>query len=447
MKNLTTPEGADCMTRDNSSKCLALTAWALILATIAVFGIFSVAKAQDAINLNGDSAGENDSIPISIDYLSEIFISAIEFDFRNSPPEFQKLVMDALSNANGSRSSIEPDGLRLTIKQQTSVPTDTMGATSAAMLDAASSSSNTANQRLAGLRDGRAGGMATGDQITGGGATLWTRGFGRKVSQDDIGEVKGYSSTTFGGTIGADGALNEVTVLGSSFSVSSADIDGDGIGKSKVNVDTVQYSIYSEVKVSDFFMNGMAGYAWNDIETSRTIDLSTIGVQSTNAVGKYKGNTAMVAVGAGVPLNVSSGRLTPEVNFTYTSTSHNTYTETGAGDFNLKVQQEDVASGILALGAAFQTSTVTSDGLVITPNLRASVSYDVIGDKPKARAAVASSNVSSEFQGASLSRLGGSAGVGLMITSNNISLAANYDGALKQDFTSHTGKLKLSVGF
>ena len=120
------------------------------------------------------------------------------------------------------------------------------------MPNATSSSFNAANQRLTGLRDGRPGGLATGDEAAGDGVTLWTSGFCRTVLQDDIREVKGYSSTTFVRTIGADGALNDGMVLGSSFSVSSADVNGDGVGQSKIDVSTVQFSVYMKLKPATF---------------------------------------------------------------------------------------------------------------------------------------------------------------------------------------------------
>jgi outer membrane autotransporter protein len=327
--------------------------------------------------------------------------------------------------------------------EQAAVQTDTLGAVVGATAAAGASSFGVVTERLASLRTGGALGIATGDHVHANGKSVYIKAFGTSASQDADGEVKGFDATTFGTAFGVDGEISEGSVLGASFSVSSSEVEGDGTGASELDLDTYQANVYGQVDVGGFFVDGMFGYGWTSIDSSRKIEVGKI----KEATADYDGNILMASVGAGVPVDLSGVSLTPRGSFTYTNVSYDSYTETGASTLSQKVAQDDVASGLLELGATVQTSSEGVDGFVITPSLRAGVFYDLIGDEAKATANYTGGGSSFNVKGAGVDKFGGTVGVGLMGSKDNLSLSANYDATLKGGYTAHSGEVKLNIGF
>jgi uncharacterized protein with beta-barrel porin domain len=327
--------------------------------------------------------------------------------------------------------------------EQAAVQTDTLGAVVGATAGAGASSFGVVTERLASLRTGGALGIATGDHVHANGKSVYVKAFGDSTSQDDDGGVKGFSATTFGTAFGVDGEISEGSVLGASFSVSSSEVEGDGTGKSELDISNYQANVYGQVDVGGFFVDGMFGYGWSSIDSTRKIEVGTI----KEAKADYDGKILMAALGASVPVDLSGASLTPRASFTYTNVSYDSYTETGASTLSQKIAQDDVASGLLQLGATVQTSSEGTDGFVITPSLRAGVFYDLIGDEAKATANYTGGGSSFGVKGAGVEKFGGTVGVGLMGSKDNLSLSANYDATLKSGYTAHSGELKLSVGF
>ena len=106
-----------------------------------------------------------------------------------------------------------------------------------------------------------------------------------------------------------------------------------------------------------------------------------------------------------------------------------------------------MAVGLVALSAAFQTSTNMDSSLALNPSLRASVFYDLIGDQAEATTTYKGGGAAFDTSGADVEKFGGSIGVGLMATNDNVSLSANYDATIKHGFIAHAGELRLNIGF
>ena len=358
------------------------------------------------------------------------------------------VVLTAFNNA------LAAGGAEATKTAKQMEPAQTGGA-SAAMGGNTTTVSNIVSSRLDSVRDSGTAfashglsGFSAGEGALS--KSAWLRPFGSTADQDnrkdaDGGPIDGFDAITTGIAAGIDGMVSERTRLGVSFTYSNTDVDGDGIQDDKTEIDAYQFTLYGDYSTDKFYIEGMLGYAFNDVETSRKINFGGLNLV---ARGSYDADQYTARIGGGIPLTKGRSVFTPHAAFQYSHLDNETFTETGAGVLNLVVDPEDLEMAIAILGLKYQSSYDVKNG-VLTPQIRTSVSYDLASDEADSVSRFTNSTTTFTTRGADIAEFGGNVGTGLTFTTvdGRWDLSADYDADIKADYLGHTGRLEARYNF
>lgn len=312
----------------------------------------------------------------------------------------------------------------------------TSGATTQAVINTLDVGTVATNEtRLASLRNDST--VATGNMSSNNGA--WGEVFGSNLDQGWRKGVDGYQAKVGGFALGADTAINSQTRIGAAFAYANTDADGTG---NSTKVDSYQGSVYGSIDQGKVFYEGIAAFAFNTYDTSRTLFDNSV------ASGDFDGQQYSAKATAGYKLDVQGGlKVTPFASAQYTFLTQDSYTETGS-NANLHVKSDDINVFKTGLGAKL-AYPIVDGGITYTPRLSAGWYYDLIGDE-----AGTTSNFSSAAattfvsKGADVARSAFKLGTGLDILSqDNVTLSVDYNWESKEDFDSHTGELKARFAF
>ena len=333
--------------------------------------------------------------------------------------------------------------------EQVAVQADTLGALSAVAITTGAQVVGVASSRLASVRGGTqfANAQQTGFSTGNGGlgSAAWLRPFGNWVTQDDSGGIRGYDSNTYGISVGLDTEVAAGVRLGGSFAYSKTDVDGKGAGRSNIDIDSYQFTLYSDYTTDGFYVEGMVGYARNTNETSRRL---TFGGLDRTAKGEYDSNQYMVMIGGGAPISLQGNSfLTPMGSLSYTQVSSENYTETGAGDLSMRVDTDSVNAFVGSLGARFHTEIQQRAGGRLVPSANLGLSYDFSGDEATVTGTYTGGGAAFKVKGIEVEKFAGNAGLGIAYDDGIWSIGANYDAEFKSDYTGHSATLDARFKF
>ncbi len=275
---------------------------------------------------------------------------------------------------------------------------------------------------------------------------VWLRGFGLTADQDMRDGVQGYEADTVGAMAGMDVLLENDIRLGVNGSYAVTDVDTDGAGNHKTDIDTYRIGAYGGKDFDRYYVEGQISFAYNDIDTSRTI---TFGGLNRTAAGDTEGYEYGARIGAGMPMAFEGGRtITPHVNFQYIHASVDKYTETGAGSLNTTVDNDDIDVAELAVGAKYDAD-YKYDGGIFTPELRVSAAYDFIGDTSVSTQTFTGGGATSRVRGADPAQFSVNYGAGIRWeTADDMwELSLDYDGKAKSDYISHGARIEAKLRF
>ena len=335
--------------------------------------------------------------------------------------------------------------------EQLNIQADMLDAGATAAVGTGTQVMSVASSRLATLRTGvqYAGtqgdfqsGFAGGDEALS--KATWLKPFGSWVKQNAKGDVAGYDADTGGIALGIDAEVSDGMRLGTSFAYSTTKVTGKGEGKSKTDVKSYQWTVYADHTTDDFYVEGMLGYAVNSSKSSRRL---TFGGLNRTAKGDYDSTQYMAGVGGGMPMQIKTDLfVTPMAGLSYTRVSSDSYTETGAGNLNLKVKPDDVDVLIASLGAKAHTHIKQGDGILV-PSARAGLSYDFMADQATATGTYTGGGAAFKVKGMKAEKLAGNFGLGLAYDDGAWSVGANYDAEVKSGYTGHSASLEARVKF
>ena len=137
---------------------------------------------------------------------------------------------------------------------------------------------------------------------------------------------------------------NLVLGVALSYTRSSADINfdfGDTIS------DGYGISLYGTYYVGSFYLDGHAGFEWNEYDTERRIVYSTF---DRTARAKMSGQQYTGNVGAGYDFRIGAATLTPYGRAEYVHLEIDSFTERGAIGLDLFVDRQHVDSLQTAFG-------------------------------------------------------------------------------------------------
>ena len=188
----------------------------------------------------------------------------------------------------------------------------------------------------------------------------------------------------------------------------------------------------------------MLGYAVNSSKSSRRL---TFGGLNRTAKGDYDSRQYMAGISGGMPMQIKTDVfVTPMAGLSYTRVSSDSYTETGAGNLNLKVNPDGVDVLIASLGAKAHTHIKQGNGTLV-PSARAGLSYDFMADQATATGTYTGGGAAFKVKGMKAEKLAGNFGLGLAYDDGAWSVGANYDAEVKSGYTGHSASLEARVKF
>jgi len=285
-------------------------------------------------------------------------------------------------------------------------------------------------------------GIATGPAMARAG--VWTQAFGSTGDQGAIGDSQGYKSRTGGFALGGDLPLDRDTVVGFAGSFARSYVDGRGLqDQDRTRVDSYQFTAYGSRAFGDSFVEGIASVGANRYESKRVI-----GVLNRTASADYQGWQTLAKVTGGHTFPLDSVTVTPLVSVQYAHAHLGAYTETGAGSVSLAVDGQDYDTLTPGLGARLGLSApVELAGGLLSPQLSAAFTYDVIADRQSVEAAFTGGGGAFISQGAEPARAAIALGLGAAYRLDDTELSAGYQLDLRESYVGHLGLVRLRQEF
>ena len=164
----------------------------------------------------------------------------------------------------------------------------------------------------------------------------WLKAFGYFGNQGSQDAFVGYNSRIFGTMIAYDAALGTDTRAGFGIGYGRSTIDGKTFD-ARTNFNTYQATAYIGHEQGPWFVQGDASFGWNDYTGTRHISFP--GINRTAQAG-YSGQDYTGFLTAGYRAFAQGFTITPLASLQYTHMNLNGYTETGAGDINLRIRSQ-----------------------------------------------------------------------------------------------------------
>lgn len=294
------------------------------------------------------------------------------------------------------------------------------------------------SNRLDDVRYGRSGVSAGDPAVT---RNVWMQGFGASAHQGLRDQVTGYTADSYGMAVGADKAMDDRMRLGLSLNYANTNVNSHG-GVKGTDIDTYQLNLYGTRDYGAYFAEGLAGFAWNRYDSTRYIPAA-----SAKANANFDGQTYMARVSAGYHQLWRGFDITPKATLTYAHVHMEDYTETGAGALNLSVKNDDV--NVLEPRVGVEAGYAVHSGqTTLRPNAHISYGYDVIGDEQSTNLRFAGTAPSFRNRGSDIAQSSVAMGAGLeLISVQNLTVSANYDYEMREDYHSQSGMLRAKYLF
>jgi uncharacterized protein with beta-barrel porin domain len=191
------------------------------------------------------------------------------------------------------------------------------------------------------------GGVSSGDPMMAD-AHVWAKVLGTKAEQGEIDGIPGYDADSYSFTLGFDGDINDDTLVGLAFTYSEADIDGDTIANSQMDIEGYQLTGYASYTLDESaFVDVLVTVGSNSNETSRQVNIDTINLAAKADYDSWF-TRVYSAIGRDYQVNEQL-TITPMLSLGYTYIDEDSYTEKGLGDVGLDVEGRDEESAVAGL--------------------------------------------------------------------------------------------------
>jgi outer membrane autotransporter protein len=258
------------------------------------------------------------------------------------------------------------------------------------------------------------------------------QGYGSWGDRDDDGGVVGYDYDTYGSLLGAEQFIREDILLGGSLGYGRTDVDSDD-SLSSLNVDSLSLSLYGTWFNNDRYASLTLGYGHHSYDSVRNLEFAGL-----RAEGDFSAQTFSIAPEVGKLFRVGSFGIEPYAGLNYTHFSQESYTEKGAGDADLSVDDDSDDIVFSELGTRFRKTWAFDDGGYLMPQLTLAWRHD-FNDEVVTVAQLAGASTS--FRTTAIDVVSDvfdlGAGVEWQIDKNK-ALCTQYDAELGSGFTAHT---------
>lgn len=199
----------------------------------------------------------------------------------------------------------------------------------------------------------------------------WAKGFGSQGEQDNVANMNGYDTEAYGLMLAYDKPLNNETRVGFGGGYANSSIDGNN-SSGNTDIDSYQVTGYLHHAQGPLFVQAAVTAGVNDYESTRHIVFP--GVIRT-ATSDYSGQqySGIVTVGKHYQLNETT--ITPIASLQATHLRVGSYTESGAGDANLRVENQDYTFVQSTLGVKAER-VIRSGSNTFSPEVHAKWLHD-----------------------------------------------------------------------
>jgi outer membrane autotransporter protein len=329
---------------------------------------------------------------------------------------------------------------------QVSPQTDTITGSTVAAKAVTSGVQNVISTRLASLRSGDAysTGIVTGSHM--GVNSGFVQAFGSQVEQKNKGNEFGYDADTTGFAIGFDTKVPGGAVIGISYAHSEADVDGKGTGRAKNDIKTDSVSLYADYATKDGYVEGSITYGKSDNKGSRVIN--TGGLTNTYTSNSDSEQYSFRLSG-GIPQSLGGGAFfTPFAAATISQIKADAYTEssTTANDaLRLRVAQDTVDSQVGTVGVKFHQA-IKDGKTTFTPEVKLAVNQE-FGDDNITTTNTYQGGGASFKNSTAIEKTSATAGVGLNVSSDNVSFNIGYEADVRDKYLGHSAQAKITAKF
>lgn len=195
---------------------------------------------------------------------------------------------------------------------------------------------------------------------------VWLRNMFDSATQKSLGQYDGYKSKLSGVALGLDAYPSRDSLVGVSVAHTNTTVKQQDFRLGdEAKQQAWHLSMYAAYNFTpELFVDGVLTHAKVDMTSNRT----TAVARTAKAEVDLKQTTAKINVGYKLKLGDSATFLTPFVAWERGSLKQDAYTETGAGDIGLQIQEERLRKGQTTVGLRFEGTTMIG-GIVVKPDL------------------------------------------------------------------------------
>ncbi len=258
--------------------------------------------------------------------------------------------------------------------------------------------------------------------------------------------VAGFKARNFGAVVGVDTMLNDSSSFGIMVGDSTSSMKfKDAKAGDKLKANTWLFGAYGGYDFSNnFFMQANAAVATT---SARAKNLRvTNAANKVTATGKYDVMSYALEVRGGYKYQFENSSVIPTVGLRYNYFGDTSYTETGAGAQNLKINGNST-SGISALAGVKLGTSVDVNGTMLMPEVHMNVDYALNKSAPKSSYTLDGSSVKFNYKGAKPAKFGYNFGTSIMTQTDNIEYGVGYDANIADKYLGHQGSLKVRMSF
>lgn len=259
---------------------------------------------------------------------------------------------------------------------------------------------------------------------------LWAKAIGSDITHDADGYVTGYNSENYGAIVGLDLPINPDLNLGLAVSYIESDADTDGHALNHEleakNWQILGYGNYAAGEATSF--NFHAGAGQSSVKGERHIQLPS----ALTAKSDYDVDTLQAGFGVSHQLGSDTRNVSPFASFNYARAKSDGYSETGAGAYNLTVDENTYESMRWTAGLRFNQAL--SPTVSLTGQLAGAIENgDSYSDITSSFTDVGSNKFYT--QGQESKEAIGIAGIGLAFKPTaNTTISANYRGEWRDNY-------------
>ena len=274
-------------------------------------------------------------------------------------------------------------------------------------------------------------GMSSGDAFDD--VSIWAQGMFNHARLSGTKKAKGFDADTYGTALGIEKQLNNHFKAGVGYAYSKTDINGF---MRDTDVKTHTAILYGEYKPNNWYTNAVMSYGWSDYEEKKN-------VAGINVKSKYDVEAFGLQAMTGYDIYTSAFNITPEAGLRYIHVKQDAYTDT-AGQ-RVKSQNTDTLTGVL--GTKITKSFTTGNSMLLKPELKVAMTYDISHDNSKSTVTLVNGAVYN-VTGKPLNRFGVELGTGVTAEVNdNVELSVGYEGKFRKDYQDHSGLINAKYKF